>query len=150
MTAIRGHSTGVIASAASSVYEENTAPEVPMTRVWRASAALFAIGIVVASCGSAGTPTPAATSAAPVAATIEVQGFKFPPNTDVAKGTTVTWLNKDGTGHTVTSGTRPNKDGKFDGQLGAGGTFSTTFAEAGTYSYFCSIHSSMNATITVK
>ena len=49
-----------------------------------------------------------------------------------------------------TSGTRPNKDGKFDGQLGAGGTFSTTFAEAGTYSYFCSIHSSMNATITVK
>jgi len=121
-----------------------------MTRIGRASAALFGIGIVVASCGSAGTPAPAATSAAPVTATIEVQGFKFPPNTDVAKGTTVTWLNKDGTGHTITSGARPNKDGKFDGQLAAGGTFGTTFPEAGTYSYFCSIHSSMNATITVK
>jgi plastocyanin len=50
----------------------------------------------------------------------------------------------------VTSGTRPNKDGKFDGTLGASGTFSFTFTTAGTYQYFCTVHSSMNGTITVK
>jgi len=87
---------------------------------------------------------------ATAATNVDIQGFKFPPNLEVAKGTKVTWTNKDSTAHTVTSGTRPNKDGKFDGQVAAGGTFSFTFADAGVYQYFCSIHSSMNATITVK
>ena len=121
-----------------------------MRRAMRATASLLGISLVAASCGSGGTPASAGTSAAAVEATIEVQGFKFPANTDVVKGTKVTWMNKDGTGHTVTSGTRPTTDGKFDGQLGAGSTFSVAFTEAGTFSYFCRIHSSMNATITVK
>jgi len=125
-----------------------------MTRSIRASIVLVTIAAILGACGSAGTPAPAATTAAAVTATaaasVDIQGFKFPPNLEVAKGTKVTWTNKDSTAHTVTSGTRPNKDGKFDGQVAAGGTFSFTFADAGVYQYFCSIHSSMNATITVK
>lgn len=123
-----------------------------MTRWIRATVALSASAALVGACASSGTPTPAVTSAAPAPAAvgIEVQGFKFPANTDVAKGTTVTWTNKDSAAHTVTSGTRPTKDGKFDGQLPGAGTFSFKFTDAGTYQYFCTIHSSMNATITVK
>ncbi|HMC71932.1 MAG TPA: plastocyanin/azurin family copper-binding protein [Mycobacteriales bacterium] len=128
-----------------------------MSRIFRTALAFAATAAIAGACGSAGTaapsPTAAPTTAAPspAAVNIDVQGFKFPANTDVAKGTKVTWTNKDTTKHTVTSGTRPNKDGKFDGQLDAStGTFSFTFAEAGTFSYWCSFHSSMNATITVK
>ena len=122
----------------------------------RTAFALMAAVAITAACSStaapAATTAPAATPAPAAAASvnIDVQGFKFPPNMDVAKGTTVTWTNKDSVGHTVTSGTRPNKDGKFDGQLAAGSTFSFTFTDSGTYQYFCTVHSSMNGTITVK
>lgn len=127
-----------------------------MSRIFRSALALAATAAIAGACASGGTaapsPTSAPTTAAPTAASvnIDVQGFKFPANMDVAKGTKVTWTNKDTTKHTVTSGTRPTKDGKFDGQLDAGGTFSFTFTEAGTYQYFCTLHSSMNGTITVK
>ena len=106
---------------------------------------------ITAACGSAAAPSPSPTAAPkPADVAIDIQAFKFPANTDVAKGTKITWTNKDTAKHTVTSGTRPAKDGKFDGQLDGAGVFSFTFADAGVFSYYCSIHSSMNATITVK
>ena len=120
-----------------------------MTALTRLALVATASLALLAACSAA----PATTAPAPAASgsAVEVSGFKFAPATlEVAKGTTVTWTNKDTTKHTVTSGIRPNKDGKFDGQLDSGGTFSVTFAEAGTFAYYCSIHSSMNATITVK
>ncbi len=124
-----------------------------MTTFHRALGLAGAIAIT-AACGPTAAPAPAATTAAAAKVAdvaIDVQGFKFPANMDVAKGTKVTWTNKDTAKHTVTSGTRPTKDGKFDGQLdGSTGVFSFTFADAGVYNYFCSLHSSMNATITVK
>ncbi len=119
-----------------------------MTRSIRAAGALFGIAALLAACSPAATAATAAPAAQPV--TIDIQGFKFPANTDVAKGTKVTWTNKDTTGHTVSSGTAPTKDGKFDGQLAGGGTFSFTFNDAGTFTYFCSIHTTMTGTITVK
>jgi plastocyanin len=72
-----------------------------------------------------------------------------PANLTVAPATTVTWRQTDAGSHTVTSGTveqggagvteRP--DGRFDsGELGTDETFEFTFAEPGTYQYFCSIH----------
>ncbi len=122
-----------------------------MTGSVRVASALFGLAALVNACGAASTPAPVATAAATAASlNIDIQGFKFPANTDVPKGTKVTWTNKDTAKHTVTSGTRPSKDGKFDGQIDAAGTFSFTFADAGTYQYFCSIHNSMNGTITVK
>jgi plastocyanin len=115
----------------------------------RAFAFVAAIAIATA-CSSPAAPAATSAPAAASSLNIDVQGFKFPPNTEVTAGTKVTWTNKDSVGHTVTSGTRPNKDGKFDGDLPAGGTFSFTFTTAGTYQYFCTVHSSMNGTITVK
>ncbi len=139
---------------------------------FRRTLALAAAIAFTAACGSTATPAaataapaattaaPAATTAAPAATTaapaaapavaIDILAFKFPANTDVAKGTKVTWTNKDTAKHTVTSGVRPNKDGAFDGQLDGGAVFSFTFATAGTFPYYCSLHSAMNATITVK
>jgi plastocyanin len=119
-----------------------------MTAYIRRATALAAILALTAACGSAAAPATAAP--APAGVNVDVQGFKFPATLDVAKGTKVTWTNKDSAAHTVTSGTRPTKDGTFDGQLPGGGTFSFTFTAAGTFSYFCSIHSSMNGTVTVK
>jgi plastocyanin len=49
------------------------------------------------------------------------------------------------TQHTVTVG-----DGSFDsGALGEGEAFSQTFDTAGTFTYACSFHPAMTATITV-
>ena len=116
----------------------------------RTAFALIATVAIAAACSSPAAPAATSAPAAAAPVNIDVQGFKFPPNMDVPIGTTVTWTNKDSVAHTVTSGTRPTKDGKFDGQLAAGSTFSFTFATAGTYQYFCTVHSSMNGTITVK
>jgi len=122
-----------------------------MTALTRLALAATASLALLAGCSAA----PASTAAAPAAgaaSAVDVSGFKFAPATlEVAKGTKVTWTNKDTTKHTVTSGKDGTKDSKFDGPLAeAPGTFSFTFAEAGTYAYFCSIHKSMVGTVTVK
>ena len=124
-----------------------------MTRHTRAAIALFGIAAILGACASTGTAAPA-TTAAPAgggSAAIEMSGFAFSKTAlETTKGTAVTWTNKDGTTHTVSSGTPPTKDGKFDGQVAAGTTFSFTFNEAGTFKYFCAIHNSMTGTITVR
>jgi plastocyanin len=57
----------------------------------------------------------------------------------------VTWTNNDSIGHTVTA-----DDGSFNSPVDPGKTFSFTFTKAGTYTYHCSIHPTMKATIVVK
>jgi len=81
-------------------------------------------------------------------ATVLAQGFTFNPQMlTVTVGTTVTWINKDGEDHTVTSDTA----GLFDAVISAnGGTFSYRFDKAGTYDYSCLFHSGMVGTILVK
>jgi plastocyanin len=79
--------------------------------------------------------------------TVSIQNFAFDPSTlTVANGTTVTWINNDNVGHTVTSAS-----GLFhSGTLSNGQTFSYTFTVPGTYNYSCSIHPSMRGTIIVQ
>ena len=121
--------------------------------------AVTAALIVLSACGGGGTsaasPAASVASTAAAAATgdVTVQGFKFAPQSlEVKVGTKVTWTNKDSTMHTVTSGTPSAKDGKFDGELQpSSGTFVFTFAQAGTFSYFCQRHpTSMTGTVVVK
>jgi plastocyanin len=71
-------------------------------------------------------------------------GLSFtPPTFTVKAGSTVTWINRDSTTHTVTSTT-----GLFDsGNLGSGDTFKFTFSQPGTYQYYCTIHPNMKGTI---
>jgi len=76
-----------------------------------------------------------------------IQGMAFnPASITITAGTTITWTNKDAIGHTVTSNTSLFNSGT----LQTGGTFSFSFAKAGTYSYYCNIHPSMVATVTVN
>jgi plastocyanin len=88
----------------------------------------------------------------PGALEVWAQSVQFTPSSrTVAVGSTVTWTNKDATTHTVTSGTTGHPDGVFDsGNLSQNGTFSFTFNQAGTYHFYCRIHSSMSGTIIVQ
>lgn len=80
--------------------------------------------------------------------TVITASMAFGPNAiTVPVGASVTWTNKDTLTHTATSA-----DGKFDsGAIRAGGSFSFTFAEPGTYQYVCSLHpEQMRARVTVQ
>jgi plastocyanin len=76
-----------------------------------------------------------------------IQGSAFTPQTiTVTAGTKVTWTNKDGIAHTVTSNT-----GIFNsGNMNNNAVFSFTFATAGTYPYHCAIHPGMTGTVVVN
>jgi plastocyanin len=84
---------------------------------------------------------------APPAAAISIGNFTFKaPVVTVRPGTTVTWTNGDDIPHTVVS-----KDGVFKSKvLDTGDRFSFTFAKAGQFGYFCSLHPHMTGTIIVK
>jgi plastocyanin len=106
---------------------------------------------------------PTATTSAPAGPVINLSSLMFNPSTTTMKvGTTVTWRNDEPITHTVTSGrfegvdkstglrSSQNPDGTFNAKLaGKGKTFSFTFTQPGTYTYYCDIHQGMNATITV-
>jgi plastocyanin len=85
--------------------------------------------------------------AAPPAAAVQIANFTFKaPVTTVKAGSTVTWTNADDIPHTVVS-----KDGLFKSKvLDTGDRFSFTFAKAGQFGYFCSLHPRMTGTIVVK
>jgi len=72
--------------------------------------------------------------------------FYSPSSFTVKVGTPVTWVNKDGTTHTVTS----KASSLFDsGNLATGDTFKFTFTQPGTYQYYCTIHPWMTGTVVV-
>jgi plastocyanin len=90
--------------------------------------------------GSKGAGSPGANE-------VFIQSMAFTPSSlTVMAGTTVKWTNQDAIGHTVTSNTNLFNSGT----LGNGSSFSFTFATAGTYSYYCSIHPTMVGQITVQ
>lgn len=94
-----------------------------------------------------GSAQPAA--GAPVATdTVAIKNFAFAPAAITVKvGTKVTWTNQDTDAHTVTSQTG---GGPLNSQpLNTGQSYSYTFTKAGTFSYLCTIHPFMTATVTV-
>ena len=97
----------------------------------------------------AGTPNVTANTqqAASAAAEVKIDNFSFGPGTlTVAVGTTVTWTNRDDIPHTVVS-----TDGVFKSKvLDTDEKFSYTFAKAGTFPYFCSIHPKMTGKVVVQ
>lgn len=78
---------------------------------------------------------------------VNIVDFEFQPSSiTVSVGTTVTWHNMGSVTHTVTS-----TSGLFNsGNISPGGTFPFTFENAGTYTYHCSIHTSMTGTVIVQ
>jgi plastocyanin len=76
-----------------------------------------------------------------------MQNNDYRPSTiTIGRNTTVTWRNKDGTNHTVTS-----DDGFFSsGNINNNGTYTFTFDSTGTYQYHCTIHPGMNGVVIVQ
>lgn len=84
---------------------------------------------------------------------LNIQNFIFPGDPHIKVGDTVIWHNMDGDIHTVTA-----DGGSFDsspayppnGALAANtGTYSHTFAGAGTFAYHCKVHTGMLGNVTV-
>lgn len=126
--------------------------------------------LILVACGGGGTtatqPTPTPTTAptatptsqpsptpSPTPTVVKVQivekneMYSFQPSTlTIKKGTQVIWTNVSDAPHTVTSDT-----GAFNtpSSLAEHKTFMMTFTTAGTFSYHCSIHPYMKATIIV-
>ena len=96
--------------------------------------------------------------------TVMIENFAYAPaDLTIPLGTTVTWINQDSVGHTVTEGD-PNspKQAKlraFDSSgeavtgkvalIGTGEGWSYTFTAPGTYEYYCIVHPYMIGHITV-
>jgi plastocyanin len=97
-------------------------------------------------------PKPAAvvesTEAQPVA-NVTIKLFQFQPGRiEVRPGSTVTWMNDDEILHTVTS---EEKENGFNASLdGKGKSFSRTFSQSGTYSYYCDRHQHMRGEVLVR
>jgi len=114
--------------------------------VWFASfTAAVAIAIVLLLVGS---PNVTANAQPPAAnAEVKIDNFSFGPATiTVPVGATVTWINRDDIPHTVVS-----TDGVFKSKVrDTDETFSYTFAKAGTYPYYCSVHPKMTGQVVVQ
>ncbi|MBV9173726.1 MAG: cupredoxin domain-containing protein [Chloroflexi bacterium] len=84
---------------------------------------------------------------APGGPRLTIENFNFTPaDLTVGSGATVTWTNNDDVEHTVTA-----SDNTFGSKaLETGDTFSFTFTQPGTYTYFCSIHPFMTGRVTVQ
>ncbi|MFL6755133.1 MAG: cupredoxin family copper-binding protein [Sphingomicrobium sp.] len=84
---------------------------------------------------------------APAVAAVQIGNFTFQsPVVTVKAGTTVTWTNGDDIPHTIVS-----KNLVFRSKvLDTGDRFSFTFAKAGEFEYFCSLHPHMTGRVIVK
>jgi plastocyanin len=76
-----------------------------------------------------------------------IESFAFTPATlTVSVGTTITWTNKDGVAHTVTSDDLTLNSGLME----TGGIYSHQFNTAGTFNYHCTVHPTMLAKVIVQ
>jgi plastocyanin len=119
-----------------------------MTRknVWVASLVTQAmIAILLLLAGPARVAANDQASAA--GAEVKIDNFSFGPETlTVPVGTTVTWTNRDDIPHTIVS-----TDGVFKSKVrDTDEKFSYTFAKAGTYPYYCSVHPKMTGKVVVQ
>jgi len=89
-----------------------------------------------------------AAAAAPAPVTVKIANFTFAaPEVTVPVGATVTWINEDDIPHTIVADDKTTFRSKV---LDSGDRFTFTFAKAGSYGYFCSIHPHMTGRIVVK
>lgn len=109
----------------------------------RAALAAGMLTLVLAGCGGDEGGGGSASAEAPTATTVEIKAFQFQPDPiTVRAGTTVTFVNRDATVHTVVAGTRSKPTPQdYKGELAEGVSFEQVYDEPGTYAYFCDRHS---------
>ena len=92
-------------------------------------------------------PAPKPKAIAAASGSVTIADFSFSPGSlTINQGDTVTWVNNGPTAHSATA-----NNGSFNtGILKAGQSASHTFAQAGTFSYYCQPHPFMKATIVVQ
>jgi plastocyanin len=97
--------------------------------------------------GTDSGPASAAAARRGAGASVIIQAFAFKPaRLRVRVGGRVTWTNLDSAPHTATA----DRGRAFDtGTLGRGQSRTVTFRRRGTFSYHCTIHPFMVATVTV-
>lgn len=79
--------------------------------------------------------------------TVKIDNFTFnPAELKIAAGSVVKWINEDDIPHTVVATNLAFKSKALD----TGDTFTFTFATPGRFTYFCSLHPHMKATIVVS
>jgi plastocyanin len=101
---------------------------------------------LLAGCGGSSSPgTTAGAAGNPLQIIMSNLSYQ-PQQLTVKVGDTVTWVNQDGPQHDVVANGGEFKSALLDN----GGTFSFTFAKAGTYKYYCSIHPNMVGTVVVQ
>ena len=87
-----------------------------------------------------------ASNPVPSATPVQIDGFRFAPvNLDITVGTQVIWTNKQNVAHDVTA----DDNQYFSEMLDTNQTYSHTFSAPGAYTYHCSIHPFMKATVVV-
>jgi plastocyanin len=116
------------------------------SRVGVAGLAALITGAVMLM-GTGSPTTMAKGQPAPAVAEVKIDNFSFGPvDLTVPAGTTVTWTNRDDIPHTVVSTDKIFKSKVMDTDE----KFSYTFAKAGTFPYFCSIHPKMTGKVVVQ
>ena len=70
-----------------------------------------------------------------------------PAQVEIPAGTTVTWINKTDTAHTITGDVLAFED---SGPLALDDSFSQVFNDPGIFTYHCSPHPFMIGTVVVK
>lgn len=77
---------------------------------------------------------------------IDIADYLYKPGTvSVPVGTKVTWINHDEVPHTIA-----DRDKQFrSAALDTDESYAFTFTKEGTFQYFCTLHPTMVATITV-
>src|SRR5947208_15885485 len=92
------------------------------------------------------TPSDVAAADPPKTHQVAIQALAYVPETlTVRPGDVVVWTNKDPFPHTVTAA------GAFDsGPIAAGKSWRFTAKKAGSYSYLCTLHTTMKGTLRVE
>ncbi len=118
----------------------------------RAVALVAALMVVVTACSDDGTP-PAATNGSPGTVTdgtvvpesgVLISDFTIMPADVLIAGAKIEIANLDSFAHTFT-----DRGGSFSVDVPAGQTVPFTLPGAGTYTVYCKIHSTMEATLRV-
>lgn len=150
-----------------------TRPTTSSATRWTGLAGIVALSLVIVACDSSSSPSPSASEAAasePAASeapaseapaseapqsgqiTVTIIGSSFGPDITITAGSSVVFVNNDGFGHTATNGENgtAEADPLFDESLADGASSEPiVFDTPGVYNVTCTIHSSMNMTITV-
>lgn len=114
----------------------------------RTSLTIIAVAFLVACDDSPSAPSqnPSATVSIVSGASLLTTTAFSPNPLSTTVGSTIRWMNNDNVVHTsIADGGAWNS-----GNLQPGGQFTFTFQSAGTFTYHCSIHPGMVATVTVQ